>query len=342
MKHTQIYLHRTHPPVRAMVAEAAAKAFPGAAVTDVTSLDELGPAPGRGAVGLLILDRPDDALLAAATQAADGNGAPRWAVVVLAPTPSDLAETVTPEDWNARCLSRIFRSTVLQHELLRENLALRGDLRTVARRVCHELRTPVGCIHTSSDLLEELPVGKETALRETANIFRESSREISQIIDRVSYVLRASTDPLTPARVEMGGIVNAALRQLEPEIRATGAVVMQPVSWPEVVGVTAWLQVVWWNLLSNALRHGGPSPVVRITCARDAGRCRFAVQDEGAGVEETERTGLFVPFEDLHGARARGLGLSIVHRLVTLQDGACAYAPAAERGAAFEFSLPEA
>ena len=57
----------------------------------------------------------------------------RWSA--SAATTPDLTETVPPEDWNAALLAHVFRATFLQHELLRENLQLRGDLKTIARRV---------------------------------------------------------------------------------------------------------------------------------------------------------------------------------------------------------------
>ncbi len=94
---------------------------------------------------------------------------------------------------------------------------------------------------------------------------------------------------------------------------------------PEVLGVRPWLQVIWWNLLHNALRHGGPASQVRLTWVREEDSFRFAVVDQGPGVDPAQEAGLFVAFVRLGTQRTAGLGLSIVQRLATLQGGDCRY-----------------
>ncbi len=338
----KLILVKIDPAVRPPVLAAAQQAFPAAVVTEPATIAEAVIAQDKATSALLVLHAPGDTLLADATQAVDAAGLPRWAVVVLGQGSSDVAEIIPPEDWKPHTLARVFRFTMLQHELLRENLRLRGDLKTVARRISHEVRTPVGCIHTSSDLLDELSAGKGAALANVAEIFRQSSREISQLIDRVSFVLRASSEPVAPAAIGMSEVVVHVLRQLQEEIRTTGASVRQPDGWPEVAGVSPWLQVIWWNLLRNALQHGGPAAHVRLTWIREDGGYRFAVVDQGAGVDAAQQAGLFVPFDQLHGQRTAGLGLSIVQRLVALQGGTCAYRRLPDHGTCFEFTLPAA
>lgn len=342
MKRIKLFLIGVEPSVLPIVRAAATSAFPSASMVEVATIEAAAAAASEASTDLLILGEPSEAVLAEATQSVDASGFSRWVVVVMARESSDLAETVTPEDWNPRCLARVFRSVVLQHGLLRENHSLRGDLKTMARRISHELRTPLGCIHTSSDLLEELAIGKDAAFTETADVFRQSSGEITQIIDRVSFMVRASIDPPSPRKVGMGAVVTAALRQLEPQRREARAVVMQPDSWPEVVGVPDWLETVWWNLLHNALQHGGSAGQIKIAWTSEDGGCRFSVSDNGPGIAATEQAGLFVPFEQLHAVRTPGLGLSIVQRLISLQKGGCGYEQLPERGACFYFTLPAA
>ncbi|MBS0632312.1 MAG: HAMP domain-containing histidine kinase [Verrucomicrobia bacterium] len=326
--------------LRPLILAAAQQAFPQAETVEASTLAEAAPGPAGDAPALLVLTEPGEALLAEATQAVDARGAPRWAVVVLGHGSSEVAEIMPPEGWQPATLARMFRAVVMQHELLRENLRLRGDLKAVARRVNHELRTPVGCIHTSSDLLDEMSVGQDAMLGNIAEIFRQSSREISQIVDRVSFLLRASSDPVMPVTTDMGGVVVQVFRQLQDEIRTAGAVVRQPDTWPQVMGVPPWIQVIWWNLLRNALQHGGPASQVRLTWVREVGAYRFAVVDQGAGVDPAQEAGLFVPFDQLGAQRTAGLGLSIVQRLTALQGGECRYRREPGTGTSFEFTLP--
>jgi signal transduction histidine kinase len=337
---SRLFLVHLSTASRPVVLAAAREAFPEADAVEVDTVAETGSGGGAGQPELLVLAEPDAIAAAAAVQALDANGLPRWAVVILGRDFADLAETVPPEEWNPPLLARVFRSAVLQHQLLYENLRLQGDLRTVARRVSHDLYTPVGCIYTSAHVLELLGSNDAGSIAAMIENIKESSKEISALIERICGVLRASADPSTAERVEMHEVVAAVLKQLEPAIQRTGATVTQPASWPEVAGVAPWLQVIWWNLLDNAMKHGGPSAEIRLAWSRTPDGCRFSVVDRGAGIAPALQAGLFQPFDQLHTLRTPGLGLSIVQRLVALQGGRCGYERLADGTSAFFFTLP--
>ncbi len=269
-------------------------------------------------------------------------GVPGCAVVVMGRDRSDVAENIPPEEWNPPLLARAFRSALLEQELLRENVRLRGDLKTVARRISHDLRTPLGCIYTTSGVFKELPAGDQESILTMAGIIKESAGEISQIIDRVSVVLKASADPIAPSRVDMGGVVASVLTQLAGELQKADARIALPSSWPEVSGVAPWLQVIWSNLLRNAFQHGGPTAAITIAWKPVDIGFRFSVSDRGRGVAESKTSILFPPFEQLHSMHVPGLGLSFVQRLVTLQGGQCSYEKTSENGTCFSFTLPAA
>jgi len=342
MRPIRILLVRLSAASRSAVLAAARKAFAEAEIVEVGTVDEAGPAGPAHHRELLVLAEPDAAAAAAAAQAVGADGSPRWAVVMLGGDSADVAETVPPEEWRPPLLARVFRSAVRQHELWCENLRLQGDLRTIARRISHDLYTPIGCILTSAHVLKVSL--SPSALRSVAMVvgnFEESCGEISRIIDRVSFVLRASADPLAPAGVAMAEVVAGVLRELAPEVRKVGAHVAQPASWPEVTGVPPWLHVIWWNLLKNVLVHGGPEPRVELGWAHEGEVCRFSVADRGGAIEPFIVARLFRPFDQLHALAAPGLGLSIVHRLVALQGGRCGYERRGDGWSVFYFTLPE-
>jgi signal transduction histidine kinase len=334
MKQSDIYLVALPEPALDVAREAARRAFPGGRIITRDRLDEVPQNPHPNGARLLVL--ADSAAVAATSQLKDASGSPCWALVVLGRDSSELAETVAPEEWHAPLLARVFRSALLEHELLRENLRLQGDLRTVARRVSHDLRTPVGCIRMTSDVLST----DLESVGMMADVIRESSIEISRMIDRVSFVLKASVDPSPSAPVAMGEVISATLRQLEATITRTRATIAQPNSWPEVMAVAPWLQVIWSNLIDNALHHGGPSAQVRIAWHLQDNEYHFSVTDRGPGVTPSRKDALFICLDQLHHRQASGLGLSITQRLVALQGGHCRYEVPPEGGARFIFTLP--
>jgi signal transduction histidine kinase len=339
MNQPDILLVALPPAALELARQAVQLAYPQRAVTvlpDLAAALQLPPAAGPQ---LLVLGDSGIPVGAEASQALEKTGLPRWALVVMGAGDSDVAETVPVADWNPSLLARVFRATLLQHELLWENLRLRGDLKTVARRISHDMRTPVGCIYTTAEMLPELD---EASLAGLGEVIKQSAMEISQMIDRVSFVIKASLDSSLVSCVRMGPVVDGVLQELGPDIKRTRAVVTPAVNWPDVTGVASWLQVVWHNLLSNALQHGGAAPRITLAWERAGESCRFSIIDNGTGVSAARLTALFSSFDQLHDRRLAGLGLAIVQRLISLQGGSCGYEQAPQGGACFYFTLPAA
>lgn len=129
-----------------------------------------------------------------------------------------------------------------------ENLKarLRGDLLTIASRVSHDLRTPLNYIFTVGEAMKEILVEKEPAVAAMADSLLSSAEEMTQLIKRVSFVLRASANPPDQTIVSMAEPVLIALQRLESRILKNQATVIQPPSWPEIEGVASWLEIIWW------------------------------------------------------------------------------------------------
>jgi two-component system, OmpR family, sensor histidine kinase KdpD len=157
----------------------------------------------------------------------------------------------------------------------------------------------------------------------------------------VSFVLKASANPSAKERVQMGEVVFRALQNWESKILKKNTTVSEPASWPEANGVFSWLEIIWGNLLANALRYGKDQ--IELGWHEEKGEFRFWVCDNGGGIPTEKCDKLFQPFDSLHEPdAAHGLGLSIVQRLVKLKGGNCGYEPRLEGGLCFYFTLPAA
>ena len=139
----------------------------------------------------------------------------------------------------------------------------------------------------------------------------------------------------------MGAAVQVVIQRLGKRLHAKQATVAQSSSWPDVEGVDDWLEVIWWNLIANAIQHAGEAPRIELGWRPEDGKACFWIRDNGTGVPDDRRDQLFQPFHQLHETNAaRGLGLAIVRRLVELQGGSCGYEPIPGGGAHFFFTLP--
>ena len=223
--------------------------------------------------------------------------------------------------------------------LERENARLRGDLLAIGRRVSHDLRTSLGGISVSLELLKET-MGKDATAVEAFHSLTQSVDELSRLIKSFSVLAKATANPPPMERVPMGEIVWGVRQQLERQCARRGATVTAPDSWPEVAGIPGWLEFIWWNFLANALRHGGLK--IELGWTRETDGFRFWIHDNGKGVMGPGRGLLFQPFDSMHRPdSARGLGLSVVQRLVELQHGECGYEVSADGGPCFFFTLRE-
>jgi signal transduction histidine kinase len=233
--------------------------------------------------------------------------------------------------------------SVSEHErLVRENARLRGDLLTVATRISHDLRAPLGGIMSTGEILREILAEKEPSSAALTDSLFNSVDELGRLIKSVSAVAKASAKPRAKKKVRMGEIISGVLQRLESRMLKKHATIVEPGLWPEVEGVDSWLENVWWNFLANALQHAGESPQIEFGWCEEAGKIRFWISDNGPGVPADRRGKLFQPFDSLHETDGtRGLGLSVVQRLVELQGGDCGHEANSNGGAKFFFTLPK-
>jgi signal transduction histidine kinase len=222
--------------------------------------------------------------------------------------------------------------------LIGENARLRGDLLTIGCRITHDLRTPIGGILAAMELLKET-FAREPSSMAAVDSLVNSVDELNRLIKSIGVFAKATARPLPKEKVAMGEIVSGIMQQLESRILKRGATVSAPDSWPEVAGVSGWLEFVWWNFLANALQHGGLK--IQLGWHKEKNEFRFWISDTGGGVCAPLRAKLFQPFDSLHQPDStRGVSLSIVQRLVALQGGRCGYEVDPEGGPCFYFTLP--
>jgi signal transduction histidine kinase len=243
----------------------------------------------------------------------------------------------------------------LQRRLAATNADLEAsnaDLQAFAYTVAHDLKSPLGVILGFSELLESnaAQMSPERIAQSLCSIAR-TGRKMSDIID--ALLLFASVrqaDEVEREQFDMGTVVGQVLARLATDIEATHAEIVAPETWPIVYGYAPWIEEVWVNYISNALKYGGHvengvAPRVELGACdnEDGSGYRYFVRDNGPGLAPEERAKVFAPFTRFHKARARGhgLGLSIVQRIVEKLDGRVGVDSAgAGQGCTFWFVLP--
>jgi PAS domain S-box-containing protein len=240
---------------------------------------------------------------------------------------------------------------VLAEEILRQHTgeleARNAELDAFAHTVAHDLKNPASSVVGYADVLrrnyESLP---EDVREEFLDVITRNSRKMASIIDELlllSSVRGVGKVEMHP--LEMGRIVAEARGRLLHLIEEHQAEIELPHSWPVAMGYGPWVEAIWANYISNALKYGGRPPRVVLGSTTHAdGWIRFWVRDNGPGLSSEEQARLFTPFERLHQVRAQGhgLGLSIVQRIADKLGGKVGVESAgvAGEGCEFYFALP--
>jgi two-component system sensor histidine kinase/response regulator len=233
-------------------------------------------------------------------------------------------------------------------EALREHAAeleaRNQELDAFAQTVAHDLKGPVSTSMGVCSLLQES--WSELSPDEINRLLGMNMRiahKMHNIIHELLLLASVRQEEVEIRPIDMGSVVSEAQARLADMIAEHQAKIILPEEWPQALGYSPWIEEVWTNYLSNAIRYGGRPPRVELGVTReDDSMLRFWVHDNGDGLTAEEQSRLFSPFTRLDQARARGhgLGLSIVRRIVEKLGGQVGVDSQVGQGSVFSFTLP--
>ncbi|MBK9942025.1 MAG: GAF domain-containing sensor histidine kinase [Kouleothrix sp.] len=228
-------------------------------------------------------------------------------------------------------------------ELQEQNVELSAFAHTVA----HDLKNPLTSLIGYSDLLESsyAQLGQAEIEDFLHNIGR-MGRKMTRITDDLLMLASVRAQSSVPvSTLNMEEIILDTELQLQAMITSARATLILPEHWPAAQGYAPWVEAVWTNYISNAVKYGGDPPQVTLGASPTAdGMICFWAHDNGPGLGEGERAQLFVPFRRLHTHRVEGhgLGLSIVQRIINTLGGTVGVESTPGQGSRFYFTLPAA
>jgi two-component system, sensor histidine kinase and response regulator len=216
------------------------------------------------------------------------------------------------------------------------------ELDAFAHTVGHNLRDTLALIIGYADLLKEQARLPEE-LQEFLNAIARNGRKMNTVIEELELLAGIRTAKIELKPLNMARIIAEVAQRLAYLIEEYGAEITVSEYWPVAMGHTPWVEEVWANYISNALKYGGRPPKIQLGATeRSDGMIRFWVRDNGPGLTPEERAHLFTEFTRLTQSRAGGygLGLSIVRRIITKFGGEIGCESEAGEGSVFYFTLP--
>ncbi|HEX6599155.1 MAG TPA: HAMP domain-containing sensor histidine kinase, partial [Gemmatimonadaceae bacterium] len=226
-------------------------------------------------------------------------------------------------------------------------------LRAFNRALTHEFKNRIGAAIGAAQILDEIEsLGADERQRLAGVVLRNVGGMRGMLDNLVELSRLGTTDGRHQRHVTLPRAAGEAARQLREAAQANG-VEIRLRDLPAIEVNAAAVELSLANLLSNAIKYADPDKPTRwvevdaVASEADAeGMCELVirVRDNGLGVPEANRAGLFERFFRAHavsapGIEGTGLGLSIVRETAESLGGK-AWAEFPEGESVFAFSLP--
>jgi len=208
----------------------------------------------------------------------------------------------------------------------------------MAAIMAHEVRTPLGILRSSAQLLEREP--------ELGERGRELSGYIRSETDRLNHLVTAMLECASPRLPEfrshdLHDIVTHVFQLIAPKAEKKRlALESDFVAGDPIVTCDREQMVqVLLNLIVNAIHFAPADGHVRVSTRDDEQSLTISVDDDGPGIPEQERAKVFDPFFTRREGGV-GLGLTIVQQIVQAHHGTIDIATGPRGGALFAIRLP--
>ena len=272
------------------------------------------------------------------------DGSRFWASVVLSPI-RDAAGAVRGYVKITRDLTERKLADAALAERTRELEISNRDLLQFASVASHDLQEPLRKVASFCQLL---------ARRYQGQLDEEAEEYIGFVVDGATRMQALINDLLALARlgrssgkrtdVDCGKVMQQVRRELAPVIEQADAVLVVADDLPVVCAYRGMIAQLLVNLVANAIKFRRDEPPrVEVWATRDAAEWRFAVADNGIGIEAQYASRVFDVFERLH-ARSEypgtGIGLALCRKIVELHRGRIWLESQPGAGTTFYFTLP--
>lgn len=226
----------------------------------------------------------------------------------------------------------------LQTQLIRaDRLAAIGQL---AAGVAHELNEPLNTI-----------LGFAQLVQKTTDMNKQTMEDIQKITDASLHARRIIRELLIFARqakpsriwVNLNRIIGEELSLFESLCKKSGVELLRVLDpdLPEIVADKSQMLQVLSNLVVNALQAMPDGGELMIQTSCDHSKVSLIISDTGIGMNDEVKENIFVPFFTTKDVdQGTGLGLAVVHGIVTSHGGNISVESVKGQGSRFQVNLP--
>jgi len=214
----------------------------------------------------------------------------------------------------------------------------------------HEFKTPISTISMASEVLMN---ADDESLKERVRVYSkviydENLRLKSQVEQVLqSAMLEKSELNFNKHEIRVHDILNEIVSniQLDKQRKEISWIINLDAENDKLLGDPMHMRNLFSNLLDNACKYSGESPIINISTKNEAKRIIVAVGDNGIGISPANQKYIFDKFYrvhtgDVHNVKGFGLGLFYVKSIVTAHGGTIKVQSEIDKGSVFEVTLP--
>jgi signal transduction histidine kinase len=212
--------------------------------------------------------------------------------------------------------------------------------------VTHELKTPLASIQAMSETLSRGRLRDPDAQQQYAASVTQQAKRLGRLVNNLLAHSRITdvADAYTFEPLDVEELLEASLAAFAHTLRDERHTLQVdiPPDVPPVRADRAAMELLFDNLIDNAIRHSGDIKDIQVTVRADGPAVRVAITDRGIGIAAEDLTRVTEKFVRGRNAAAggSGLGLAIVARIVNDHGGTLAIDSSLGVGTTVTVSLP--
>jgi two-component system sensor histidine kinase HydH len=218
-----------------------------------------------------------------------------------------------------------------------EKLASIGQMVAI---IAHEIRNPLGIIRSSAEVLAKKSNPDPARIKKLCGVIVEEATRLSHILKDFLDFARPRSPDL--AAIDVTEVISRVRNNLEQEIQT------RQIHWSEersngdlpiVMGDSDLLYQAFLNIAMNAFDAAGVGGNLTIKTEPEGGSVLIDFSDNGHGIKEENLQKVFTPFFTTN-EMGTGLGLSVVHNIITAHGGQLSVESKEGEGTVFTIRLP--